>query len=85
MAKLQFALSSALTMAERTVWIWPRFDPMTSCPSVLLSMPTVSGEICTVPSGNVDMVGHWMLRPTGDSAVLMMVKIVCGLKFPVEV
>ena len=58
---------------------------MTSCPSVLLSMPMMSGEICTVPSGSVVCAGHWTLRPTGDSAVLMMFNTVCGLNVEDEV
>ncbi len=82
-AKLQFASTNALTMAERSVWIEPRFEPMISWPNALLSMPTVSGEICTVPSASVDTAGHWMLKPIGVNTVLMMFSSVCGLKLPV--
>ena len=31
-----------------------------------------------MPSGSVDMAGHWMLKPSGVPTVLMMFKIVCG-------
>ncbi len=58
LAKLQLALSSALTSASRTGWTLFSLAPTTCCPSALLSMPTTSGEICTVPSDSVVCVGH---------------------------
>ncbi len=78
LANWQLALSSALTSASRTGWAVPRLAPTTFWPSVVLSMPTMSGEIWTVPSASVVWVGHWTLRPTGDSAELMAVSSDCG-------
>ena len=77
-AKLQLALSSALTSASRTGCTLFSLAPITCWPSALLSMPTISGVICTVPSDSVVWVGHCTLRPIGDSAVLMTLRTVWG-------
>src|SRR5581483_1421348 len=77
-ARLQSAFNSASTNAWRSGCTVGRLVPMTSCPRALLSMPMVSGEITTVPSGNVLWAGHWILKPSGAPTVLITLSSVCG-------